>query len=290
MSRLSLGPIGIALNVSADGTYLREAAELEQLGYSALWLPGGQIDRLGRIAEIVRATTSVPVASGIISLDVYPPAAVIGLHAELEASAPGRFLAGLGGPQTPRPMRALNDYLDQLDHAAPPVPAGRRILAALGPRKLELARDRSAGAVPLLVTPAYTTYARGILGEESTLIISQMIVLDTDARRARETARTPLRFLSGVRGYRANFARMGFTGSDITSLSDRLVDEVVTWGDAAAVTARIREHLDAGADQVALTILSQGGQPRPIEAARELAGRLPADHPWPPGPVAPAGA
>ncbi len=131
-------------------------------------------------------------------------------------------------------MRALNDYLDRLDHAAPPVPAGRRILAALGPRKLELARDRSAGAVPLLVTPAYTTYARGILGEESTLIISQMIILDTDASLARETARTPLRFLSGVRGYRANFARMGFTGSDITSLSDRLVDELVTWGGGPA--------------------------------------------------------
>ena len=102
-----------------------------------------------------------------------------------------------------------------------------------------------------------------------------MVVLDTEARRARETARTPLRFLSGVSGYRANFTRMGFTDSDIASLSDRLVDELVTWGDAATVTARIREHLDAGADQVALTILSQGGQPRPVEAARELAGQLP---------------
>jgi probable F420-dependent oxidoreductase len=275
MSELGLGPVGVALNVSADDAYLREAAELEELGYAALWLPGGQIDRLGRIAEIARATRSVPVASGIISLDVYPPAAVIGLHAELEASAPGRFLAGLGGPQKPRPMRALNDYLDRLDQGAPPVPAGRRILAALGPRKLELARDRSAGAVALLVTPAYTKHARGVLGAEAALIISQMIVLDTDARRARETARMPLRFLSGVSGYRANFARMGFTDSDIASLSDRLVDELVTWGDAATITARIREHLGAGADHVALTILSQGRQPRPAEAARELAGHLP---------------
>ncbi len=275
MSELGLGPVGVALNVSADDACLREAAELEELGYSALWLPGGQIDRLGRIAEIVRATRSVPVASGIISLDVYPPAAVIGLHAELEASAPGRFLVGLGGPQKPRPLRALNDYLDRLDQGAPPVPAGRRILAALGPRKLELARARSAGAVALLVTPAYTKHARGILGEDPTLIISQMIVLDTDATRARATGRTPLRFLSGVSGYRANFARMGFTGSDIASLSDRLVDELVAWGDIAAITARIREHLDAGADQVALTILSQGGQPRPVDAARELAGHLP---------------
>ncbi len=101
MSRLGLGPIGVALNVSADDAYLRDSAELEELGYSALWLPGGQIDNLSRIAEIIRATTSVPVGSAIISLDVYPPAAVIQLHAELPASAPGRFLAGLGGPQKP---------------------------------------------------------------------------------------------------------------------------------------------------------------------------------------------
>jgi probable F420-dependent oxidoreductase len=272
MSKLSLGPVGIALNVSADDTYLKEAAELEQLGYSTIWLPGGQIDSLGRIAAIVRATTSVPVASGIIPLDVYEPAAVRQLYAELQASAPGRFVVGLGGPQKPRPLGPLNDYLDQLDRGEPPVPAGRRILAALGPRKLELARDRAAGAVPLLVTPAYTEEARRILGGASTLIVSQMLVLDTDATRAREAARIPLSFLSGVRGYRGNFARMGFTDSDIAGLSDRLVDDLVIWGSPGRIVARIREHLDAGADQVALTVLSQDGQPRPIEAARELAG------------------
>ena len=95
MSRLSLGPIGIALNVSADDTYLKEAAELEELGYSTLWLPGGQIDTLDRIAAIVRATTSVPVASAIIPVDVYGPAEVSQLYAGLQASAPGRFLARL---------------------------------------------------------------------------------------------------------------------------------------------------------------------------------------------------
>jgi len=265
----------MALNVSADDTYLKEAAELEELGYSTIWLPGGQIDRLDRIAAIIRATTSVPVASGIIPVDVYEPAAVRQLYAELQAAAPDRFVVGLGGPQQPRPLGPLNDYLDQLDHGDPPVPAGRRILAALGPRKLELARDRAAGAVPLLVTPAYTRQARRILGADSTLVISQMLVLDTDATRAREAARIPLGFLSGVRGYRAGFARMGFTDSDIDGLSDRLVDDLVIWGSADSVTARVREHLDAGADQVALTVLTLDGQPRAIEAARELAGRFP---------------
>jgi probable F420-dependent oxidoreductase len=275
MSKLSLGPIGIALNVSAGDTYLKEAAEAEQLGYSAIWLPGGQIDSLDRIAKIVGATRSVPVVPGIIPLDVYRAAAVAALYAQLQASAPDRFVVGLGGPQQPRPLRPLGDYLDELDHAEPPVPAGRRILAALGPRKLELARDRAAGAVALLVTPGYTRQARRILGGQPTLIINQMLVLDTDAARARQAARVPLSFLSGVRGYRANFARMGFTDRDTADLSDRLVDELVIWGGADEIMARVSEHLDAGADQVALTILNSGGQPGPIDVARELAGRLP---------------
>jgi probable F420-dependent oxidoreductase len=272
MSKLGLGPIGIALNVS--DAYLYEAAELEGLGYSTIWLPGGQIDSLGRLAEIVRATTAIPVASAIISLDVYDPGMVTELYAELQASAPDRLVVGLGGPQQPRPLRALNDYLDKLDQAEPPVPAQRRMLAALGPRKLELARDRSAGAIPLLVTPAYTSAARDILGDQSTLVIDQMLVLDTDATAARETARRPLRFLSGIRGYRANFERMGFTGADLANLSDRLVDDLVTWGDADTIAARVSEHLAAGADQVILHILSEGQQPGPIEVARHLAGRL----------------
>jgi probable F420-dependent oxidoreductase len=274
MSKLDLGPIGVALEVSADDGYLDEAAELEQLGYSAIWLPGGQLDSLDPIARIAAATTAIPVASAVISLDVYEPAAVTALYAELEASAPGRFIVGLGGPQKPRPLQALNDYLDQLDQGDPPVPAARRILAAIGPRKLELARDRAAGAIPLLVTPAYTSAARLILGGESTLIIDQMLVLDTDAAQARETARGSLRFLSGVRGYRASFSRMGFTDTDIADLSDRLVDELVAWGDADAITARIREHRTAGADQVMLQVLNAGDQPGPIEVARQLAGAL----------------
>src|SRR5215471_18917180 len=272
MRKLDLGPIGMALTVS--DAYLDQAAELERLGYSALWLPGGQVDGLNRLTEIIRATTAVPVGSAIISLDVYPPGEVAGLYAQLEVSAPGRLVAGLGGPQTPRPLQALNDYLDHLDRAEPPVPAGRRLLAALGPRKLELARDRFAGAMLLLVTPAYTSAARRILGDDSTLVIDQMLVLDADADRARQTARRPLRFLSGLPGYRASFARMGFTDDDIDGLSDTLVDQLVIWGDTDAVTARIGEYRRAGADHIMLHVLNDGDQPAPIEVARQLAGRL----------------
>src|SRR5579859_1024164 len=163
--KLSLGRFGVALNVS--DTYLDEAAELEQLGYSAVWLPGGQIDSLGRLTDLIGATTAVAVGSAIISLDVYPAEQVAALGTRLGAAASGRLVCGLGGPQRQRPLQALNDYLDHLDQAAPPLPAQRRLLAALGPRKLEVARDRCAGAILLLATPGYIGAARQILGEHS---------------------------------------------------------------------------------------------------------------------------
>lgn len=273
MSKLGLGPVGMTVQVSADGRHLDEAAALEELGYSAIWLRGGQIDDLSRIAEVVRATTAVPVVPGIISADIYAPGEVTRLYAELQTRTPGRFIAGLGGPQVPRPLRPLNDYLDQLDQGEPPVPASRRILAALGPRKLEIARERAAGAVLLLVTPDYTRTARRILGTDATLVISQMVALQTDAARAREAARGPLRFLSGVAGYRASFTRMGFTGSDIDGLSDELVDRLVAWGSTDTITARINEYRQAGADHVALTVLDNDHQPA-IDSARQLARSL----------------
>src|SRR5262249_61566008 len=108
MSTLDLGPVGVALTVS--DTYLDQAAELEHLGYSALWLPGGQIDDLGRLAEIIRATAAVPVGSAIISLDVYPPDTVAGLYPQLQARAPARPVAGLGGPHKPRPLQARHHH------------------------------------------------------------------------------------------------------------------------------------------------------------------------------------
>jgi probable F420-dependent oxidoreductase len=273
MSRLGLGTVGVALTVS--DTYLEEAAEAERLGFSAVWLPGGQVDTLDRLAELAGATTAVPVGASIISLDVYSPAQVAGLYAQLENTASGRLVTGLGGPQKPRPLPVLNAFLDQLDQADPPVPAQRRLLAALGPRKLELARDRAAGAIMLLVTPAYLGIARQVLGDQSLLVVDQMVVADTDPERARQTARRPLQFLSRLPGYAASFARMGFSEADIAQVSDRLVDELIIWGSPGTIAARISRQLDAGADHVVLHVLSEPGQPDPIQAARALAGLLP---------------
>jgi probable F420-dependent oxidoreductase len=222
----------------------------------------------------VAATTAVPVIAGIIPVGVYPAGDVTRLYGDLQARAPGRFIAGLGGPQVPRPLQPLNGYLDQLDRGEPPVPPSRRILAALGPRKLKIARERAAGAVLPPVTPDYARTARRTLGGQATLVISQVVVLETDAARAREAARGPLRFLAGVAGYRASFTRMGFTPGDVDSLSDELVDRLVAWGSAGTVTTRVNEYLQAGADQVVLTVLGNGRYTA-IDPARRLASRLP---------------
>lgn len=275
MDRLSIGPVGMSVDASDGDRYLGQAAELENLGYAGIWLRGGQLDRLDRLAKLAGATTTALVGAAVIPVDVYGPGAVSALHAELEASAPGRLLVALGGPQRPRPLGPLGDYLDQLDAARPPVPAGRRVLAALGPRKLELARDRAAGAMTLLVTPAATAAARRALGDGPALIVSQFAVVDSDAARAREAARPSLRFLAGVRGYQASFARMGFSPDEVSGLRDRLVDDLVARGGADDIAARVSEHLEAGADHVALTVLGHRGGPAGMAAARELADALP---------------
>jgi len=274
MSPLQLGPIAVALNVSADGTHLAQAAELERLGYAAIWLPGGQIDTLDRISEVVGATKAIPVASGIISPDVYPATAVLQCYANLQQDAPDRFVVGLGASQKPPALPALHAYLDELDAAPEPVPADRRILAAMGPRKLAVARERCAGAITLLVTPTSTAAARQELGPDRSLVVDQFVVLDTEPARARETARQPLRLLSQIGGYRASFARMGFTEQDVETLSDHLVDELVFWGDVDSVAARVREHLQAGANQVVLSVLGGAGVPDQLQAETRLAERL----------------
>lgn len=274
MTRLDLGPVGATLDVVDRPGHLDDAAELERLGYSTLWVPGGQLQSLRPLRDLLDATASVRVGSSIIPAEVHDADAVAATHADLAAAHPGRFVAGLGGAQGPRPMQVLSAYLDDLDAASPPVPASRRVLAALGPRKLALARDRTAGALTLLVTPEYTAQARAALGPDGTLAVQHFVVLDDDAEAARSTARGPLGMLSGVAGYRANFARMGFTDADVDELRDDLVDALVAWGDAAAVAAQLRTHLDAGADHVAVSVLPTPARPDPREAWRQLAGEL----------------
>lgn len=275
MSRLELGPMGMVVDVADDRAHLEHAKELERLGFSALWLPGGQLQSLEPLVELVRATEKVQVASAIVSLDVHGVADVVRLRALLDDGEADRLVTGFGGPQgAARPLVAMRAFLDELDSAHGVAATGRRLIAALGPRKLELARERAAGAITMLVTPGYTAWARKTLGPDATLVVLQPVVLDADLDRARQTARGPLSFLlgPGVGGYAANLRRMGFGDRDISGLSDELVDAVVTIGDAGAIVAGAQAQLAAGADHVALSVLSDGDeQPGTLEVARAVA-------------------
>lgn len=146
-------------------------------------------------------------------------------------------------------------------------------MAALGPRMLELARDRSAGALPVLVTPQYAKRAKSIVGADTTLAVEQLVVLDDDPARAREIARSALGFLSQMPAYQASFRRMGFDADDIATLSDTLIDAVVAWGGTDAIAARAGDLRQAGADHVAVSIVSASRQPT-AEEWRAVAAAL----------------
>jgi probable F420-dependent oxidoreductase len=266
-----LGRYGVSLTVTDD--LEAHAAAVERLGYSAIWVAGGQLATLDPLLRILRATTRVAVVPGIIPLDLHKPAAIAELYAEAEELAPGRLVVGIGGPQRQQigAMAVLERALDELNAA---VPRTRRLLAALGPRKLDLARERFGGAVTLLVNPTYTEWTRERLGTASTLVVDQLVVFDEDPQAARAAAREPLGFLSTVPGYAAAFSRMGFSDTEIREMSDGLVDATFAWGGADRVLARLREQEAAGADHV---VIGPIGGPGELETLERLAPSLVSD-------------
>jgi probable F420-dependent oxidoreductase len=259
------------------------AAELEQLGYRALWFPAGKAaGAFNAASELLRATGTVTVATGILSVWVADPEVVAAERAQLSDAYDGRFLLGLGVSHAPlvgsdrykRPLEKMRTFLDSLDVAAPPVTAEERALAALGPKMLELARERSLGAHPYLVTPDHTRAAREALGPEKLVATEQAVVLETDPERARSLARGHLEIYLQLPNYTNNLARLGFSDDDIAGGgSDRLVDALVAWGDEEAIRARIDEHREAGADQVLVQAIS-GRDGLPREEWRRLAPAL----------------
>jgi probable F420-dependent oxidoreductase len=250
-----LGPTGAVIDVTPDEEFIATAVTLEDLGYPAVWLSGGRLERLDQVLAVLEATRSAQVGTSIIAADQFGPDAVLDLYRRAEASHPGRLVIGLGGAHGPRPLSVLGDYLDRLSA----VPQGSRLLAALGHRMLGLARDRTGGALPILVTPDYTASAREILGD-AVLVVEQLVVLENDPMQARALAAALLRFMRTIPGYPQNFRRMGFTDDDISELSDRLVDDLVAWGDGAAIAKRVAEHRRAGADHVAVMLVNRTDQ------------------------------
>lgn len=238
------------------------AAHLEALGFGAVWV-GGESADLARVEALIDATERMTIATGIVNIWTDGARELADAYHRVEESHPGRVLIGIGaghpehqGERARSPLSGVRDYLDVLDDAL--VPRERRVLAALGPRMLELARERSAGAHPYLVTPGFNEGARDILGPDRLLATEQRVVLRADAGAARELGRPSVdRPYLGLSNYLANLKRLGYRDDELESPgSDRLIDDLVVSGDDAAISKRVDAHLNAGADHVALQLIA----------------------------------
>ena len=287
---VDLGRVGIwsrELRYHPDrGARAAAAAELEELGYAAIFIPDAGGDVLGDVEHLLAATRRMPFATGIPNIWLHDPAEVASGYADLVARFGPRLLLGLGSSHAPlvesalrvpyaRPYSKMVDYLDALDGAVAPVPAEMRMLAALGPRMLSLARARAGAAHPYLVPPEHTAAARQALGPGILLAPEQAVVLGTDPRLGRERARAFVNDYLALPNYVRNLRRLGFTDDDWHGqASDRLVDALVAHGDEEAIAARVRAHHDAGADHVCIYVFGGGDEALPLDAWRRLAPAL----------------
>lgn len=274
--RVELGRLGVWIHQSKASPTL--ARELEQLGFGTIWVGGSPEGNLAVVESLLRATERAAVATGIVNIWTAPARTVAASHLRVTGSFPRRLLLGIGVGHPERvsdyrrPYTALVEYLDILD--AEGVPIDERILAALGPKVLRLAADRSVGAHPYLTTPEHTRQARALLGPQAVIAPEHKVVLDADAGRARALARPVIEPYLGLRNYVANLRRLHWSEDDLADGgSDALIDALVAHGSAEQVAGQLTRHLDAGADHVAIQLLTEPDTD-PAPGYRDLARAL----------------
>lgn len=272
-----LGKFGVWLGSRSIAPDL--AAEIESLGYGAAWIGASPDADLAWVEPALEQTKTLQLASGIVNIWSAPAAEVAKSYQRIEDAHPGRFLLGVGvghpehTEQYQKPYDALVSYLDGLDGGM--VPTSRRVLAALGPRVLRLAAERSAGAHPYLTTPEHTGTARHLVGNTVFLAPEHKVVLTSDAAEARAVGRKFVDFYLGLSNYVNNWLRLGFTDEDVRKPgSDRLIDALVAYGTPDEIARRLNEHLDAGADHVAVQVLGSSRPGNLVPELTELAGAL----------------
>jgi len=253
------------------------AALVAELGFGTFWLGGSP--RLPTVRPLLEAADGLTVATGIVNVWAYDPAELAQEYAVLAPEFGDRLLVGIGigHPEATsdyaHPLRAMRAFLDGIDAAPAPIPADRRALAALGPKMLDLCRERTRGTLTYFVSPEHTRDARERLGPDALLAAELACVVDTEADSARAAARRYAAMYLGLRNYTGNLMRYGFTEDDIADGgSDRLIDRIVPHGTAEAIIAAAREHLDAGADHVCLQPVGVRGIPREQWTALAAAG------------------
>jgi probable F420-dependent oxidoreductase len=255
------------------------AAQIESLGYGAAWIGGSPDAELDWVDPALAQTNSLQLATGIVNIWSAPAQLVAESYQRIESAYPGRFLLGIGvghrehTEEYVKPYDALVGYLDELDSDM--VPTSRRVLAALGPKVLKLAAERSAGAHPYLTTPQHTAKARERIGPSVFLAPEHKVVLTTDADEARRIGRETVEHYLGLSNYVNNWLRLGFSEDDVRKPgSDRLIDAVVAYGTPEAIVQRLNEHLEAGADHVAIQVLGGWTDETLLPVLSELAGPL----------------
>jgi probable F420-dependent oxidoreductase len=291
---MDLGRVGVwayQLDQVPSGQAQEHAAELEEMGYGALWIP----EMVGRESFcsstlLLAGTRRMVVATGIASIYARDALCANSAWNTVSEAFPDRFLLGLGvshqvmvegirGHDYTKPYSAMTAYLDAMDNglftASPPTAPPQRVLAALGPKMLRLAAERTQGAHPYFVPPEHTAFARETMGPGALLCPEQAVVLETDPAVAREIARTHMATYLGLPNYTNNLKRFGFTDDDLADGgSDRLVDAIVAWGDDAVIAARVAEHHAAGADHVCIQVVTPQGMGVPTDIWRRLAPAL----------------
>ena len=252
------------------------ARRLERWGYGTLWINDGMgSDPMVLAAKILAGTDRLQVALGVANIYSRDPTMMIGAQYGLNEQWGGRFLLGMGashafivegmrGHDYGKPVATMRAYLEAmagLEYAGPqPDEKPTTVIAALGPKMLELARDKADGAHPFATNPGHTKMAREILGPGKLLLVEQKVLLETDADQARAVGRGLVSGLATMPNYRNSLLRMGLDEDDLApAVSDRAADAVLAWGDEAAIRRRIQEHWDAGADQVSIQVMAKGG-------------------------------
>ncbi len=290
----AVGHVGIwtsSLDRVPSSEAVEHAARLERLGFSTLWIP----ESIGRdpfvnATRLLAATERLVVATGIANIYARDAVTMANTQRTLEEAFPGRFLLGLGVShlhlvdglrhhEYRRPYSRMVEYLDAMDaavfRAVGPKDRPPTVLAALGPKMLQLAGERADGAHPYFVPPEHTAAARETMGPHALLAPEQMVVLEPDPATAREIARRAMAIYLEMPNYVGNLLRLGFTEDDVTGGgSDRLVDAIVAWGNHDAVATRVRAHHDAGADHVAVQVLPRDPRLPPVDGWDELASAL----------------
>lgn len=267
------------------------AAEIEALGYKAVWIP----EAMGReafthSAVLLAGTRRLVVATGIANIFARDPVTMAAAQKTVTEAYPDRFLLGMGVSHAPlvegvrghrydKPLTTMRNYLDAMDAApflaVPPTTAPVRVIGALHPKMLKLAAERTAGAHPYFVPPEHTAQARQIMGKGALLAPEQAVVLETDASKARDIARGHMMTYLALPNYVNNLKRLGFTDDDVANGgNDRLVDAIVAWGDIDAIVRRVKAHHDAGADHVCVQVLDPDPRQLPLRQWRELAPAL----------------